>query len=137
MTYSAADQRALEEVSLSTINEVELSDSIKDLKPTKSRHGTAYFAMQTPDTTKVGPWTTTVYVGGNLARPIALSVRFSNHASYGGDAVWLNEKLLFLRVTRGRTISTELILDVEAEKFIHAETADYLNLILPCEQKKR
>jgi hypothetical protein len=50
--YSAADTRALAEISLTSITQAQLSQSIKDLKPTKSRHGTAYFAMRTPDTMK-------------------------------------------------------------------------------------
>ena len=85
---------------------------------------------------KAGPWTTTVFVGGNLTRPIGLSITFSDHASYGVDAAWMNEKLLFLRVARGRIISTELILDVEAGKFIYVETADSSMLIVPCDQKR-
>lgn len=92
--------------------------------------------MRTPDTMKVGPWTTVLFVGGNLTRPIGLSVTFSDRASYGVDAAWVSEKLLFLRVARGRIISTELILDVETGKFIYVETADRLMLIIPCEQKR-
>ena len=37
--YSAADQRALEEISLTSITQAQLSQSIKDLKPTKSGMG--------------------------------------------------------------------------------------------------
>lgn len=134
--YSAPDQRALDEVSVTPITQAQLNESIKDLTRTKSRHGTAYFAMRTADTIKVGPWTTIVFIGGNLGRPIGLSVSFSNHASYGVDAVWINEKLLFLRVARGRVVSMELILDVEAQRVIYVEQADSLILVLPCDQKR-
>lgn len=38
-----------------------------------------------------------------------------------GEVRWLNEKLLFMRAWWGRLMATDLIYDVERERFIHAE----------------
>ena len=43
--YSAPDPQALKEVSVTSITQAQLSQSITGLKPTKSWYGTAYFAM--------------------------------------------------------------------------------------------
>ena len=63
-------------------------------------------------------------VRGNAARALDLSVTFLNHASGGVRANWLNERLLFLQAWRGRIVSTDLILDVEAKEFVHRDTAN-------------
>lgn len=38
-----------------------------------------------------------------------------------GEVRWLSEKLLFMRAWWGRLVATDLIYDVERERFIHAE----------------
>jgi hypothetical protein len=41
------------------------------------------------------------------------------------DVRWINEKLLFLRPWWGRIAATDLILDVETERFIYEESVTY------------
>ena len=38
------------------------------------------------------------------------------------DVRWVNEKLIFMRPWRGRIAATDLIFDVEREKFVYAES---------------
>ena len=79
----------------------------------------------------------TVYVFGNRARPLHLSIQFAHHTSVGVRANWINEKLLALQVWRGRIVSTDLILDVEMAKFISREAANYGVLIQPCGERSK
>jgi hypothetical protein len=137
VSYSAPTPEAMHEVSIAPLSASSMNAAISGLDAEKSPHGTAAFVMRRPNTTQSGPWTTTVYVRGNAARPIDLSIKFSNHASGGVRATWLNEKLLFLQVWRGRIVSTDLILDVEAKLFVHREAGNYGILIQPCDSRPK
>lgn len=101
-----------------------------------SPHRTKWVKSKKPDTMRPGPWTTILFVEGNKANPVHLKLEFRDHASYGVDAKWLNEKLIFLQVWWGRIGSTDLILDVETNQVLYCESASYLQLILPCDQKE-
>jgi hypothetical protein len=93
--------------------------------------------MREPDTTKPGPWSTSIEVVGNKARNLRLRLRLSNHISGGVRANWLNEKLLWVQVWRGRIASTDMILDVDTGRFIYQQDANYNSLIVPCAMKIR
>ncbi len=115
------------------------SDEGKQVNSAEKRfspHQTRWVTSNRPDTMRPGPWTTVLFVEGNKANPGYLKLEFRNHASYGVDAKWLNEKLLFLQVWWGRVGSTDLILDVETSQVLYCESASYLKLILPCDQKQ-
>ena len=103
----------------------------------RTPQGTAWFAMREPDTTKPGPWSTSIDIIGNKARKVRLRVRLGNHISGGVRANWLNEKLLWVQVWRGRIASTDMILDVDARRFIYRQDANYNSLIVPCSMKSR
>ena len=85
--------------------------------------------------TEPGPWNTDIQITGNKARPIRLAVRITDHGNGGVRAQWLNEKLLWLQVWRGRIVSTDAILDIEAGRLIWQQDANYNSLILPCSMK--
>jgi hypothetical protein len=127
----------LKQISIDALSRTAVDAQVRGLGPTDSPQGTAAFFLGTPTTTEPGPWSTTVYIRGNAARPISLAVRFSDHGSGGVRAQWLNEKLLFLQVWRGRIVSTDLILDIETQKFVYQESANYAVLILPCDSRPR
>ena len=103
----------------------------------RTPQGTASFVMREPDTTKPGPWSTSIEVVGNKARNLRLRLRLSNHISGGVRANWLNEKLLWVQVWRGRIASTDMILDVDTGRFIYQQDANYNSLIVPCAMKIR
>jgi hypothetical protein len=106
------------------------------LKAEFSPLGTARFFLSKPDFTKPGPWTTTVYVGGNTARPLTVAVRFSDHASYGVKAQWISEKLIHFNVPWGRIVATDLILNLETRDLLYAEEANYGSFLRPCAEKR-
>jgi hypothetical protein len=101
----------------------------------RSPHGTASYSIKEPDTTKPGPWNTDIQISGNLARPARLAVRITDHGNGGVRAQWLNEKLLWLQVWRGRIVSTDAILDIETSRLIWQQDANYNSLTLPCSMK--
>ena len=103
----------------------------------RTPQGTAWFVMREPDTTKPGPSSTSIDVIGNKARNLRLRLRLSDHASGGVRANWLNEKLLWVQVWRGRIASTDMILDVDTGRFIYQQDANYNAFIVPCAMKIR
>lgn len=62
-----------------------------------------------------------------------LKLRFPNHGNEDVKAEWLNEQLLLVRFWLGRIVSVDLILNVEPEKFIYYEAANFGALVQACE----
>lgn len=86
-----------------------------------SPNGAYRFWLRNPDTTLPGPWGAGVIVDNerdvrhlllveDVAGPIA--------------PTWINEKLILLRVAWGRTMSSDLILDVERGEIVFHETVN-------------
>jgi len=117
--------------------EVPQQQELSKLEAAPSPQGTARLFISRPDYMKAGPWTTRAYVVGNTARPLALEIRFDDHASYGVVAKWINEKLIHFHVSWGRIVGTDMILNVETAVFLYAEEANYSITVLPCEEKRR
>lgn len=109
---------------------------LSELQAVISPHGTASLFVSRPDTMRLGPWSTQVFVVGNSARPISVSVTFSDHASYWVKVRWINEKLIWFEVWWGRIVSNQLILDVDSGTVEYAEQADYGIMILSCQEKR-
>jgi hypothetical protein len=105
-------------------------------EPHRSPQGTAFYVTQDPDMSKPGPWSTVVDIFGNGARPLHLRVRIDDHGNGGVRAMWLNEKLLWIQMWRGRIVSTDMVLDIDARRLIYEEDANYNSLIVPCSMKR-
>jgi hypothetical protein len=133
--YSAAAADAMQNISVEAVSAAVFDNQVRGLESEQSTFGTATFFIRKPDTTRPGPWNTAVFVRGNAARPISLAITLTDHATYDVRVRWLNEKLLFLQVWRGRIVSTDLILDVETRQFVYREAANYNALIVPCEDR--
>jgi hypothetical protein len=108
---------------------------VKHAGSRRSPQGTAAYVVREPDTNEPGPWTTEIEVFGNKGRPIHLKIRISDHTSGGVRTRWLNEKLLWLQMWRGRIVSTDMILDIDTRRFIYQEDANYNGLIVRCSMK--
>jgi len=93
--------------------------------------GTGKLFVDQADMTKDAPWTSRVYVVTQSPVANGVIVTVSDHSNGGVRATWLNEKLVFLQVWWGRIRSTDLVLDVGLGRWIYAESADSLALILP------
>lgn len=100
----------------------------------RSPQGTAVYLVKEPDTMKPGPWTIEYEVFGNETRPLHLRIHVLDDAYGRARAKWLNEKLLWIQMWRGRIISTDAILDVETGKYIYKEDATYIST--PCREKR-
>jgi hypothetical protein len=84
-----------------------------------------------PDTTKPGPWSTSVYFGSDANEDV-WKLTFVDAIGAGG-LHWLNEKLVYGEVFWGRIYATEFILDLQQHKFIYREMADYGAMTEPCQ----
>ena len=99
-----------------------------------STHTTSsYSYLSKPDFTQPGPYNTDIAVSGTTAHPVNLTLEFKDHANNDVTPIWLNEKLLFIRVWWGRIVSTDMVLDIETGKFLYAQEANYWSLGEPCE----
>jgi hypothetical protein len=107
------------------------ADISPDKKKTISPQSTRWFVEVDPDYTKTEPHVTTLYIGSPANEKAFLKARFSDYGNTF-SAEWLNEKLIFIQVSWGHVLSSELILDVDEGKFIYNETANYSELVEPC-----
>jgi hypothetical protein len=111
----------------------EVERSVKPVRPNlyRSPQGTKWLEETYPDTTKEGPWSTTLLVGDNHGSLV--KIIFPNHGQGGVHSEWLNEKLLFVQIW-GHIASIDLIFDVERASFIYSETAYYGQVGEPCKE---
>lgn len=135
--YSAVNREWPGSMIVERLNGGEAVESAAKAEPHKSPHGTASYVVCEPDTTKPGPWVTRVEIVGNKARPIRLVVRMQDHLSGGARVRWLNEKLLWLQLWRGRIVSTDAVLNIETGRFVYEEDANDNSFIVPCSMKRR
>lgn len=130
VSYSALDPTFDRKIKLAETTVSGPPSTSPDTK--RSPQGTRYLLLQSPDFSKPGPWTTSVFIGGAGLNGHLMKLTFTDHASGGVHAQWLNEKLLFIDVWWGRIVSTDLILDVDSWTFLYKEDAQYGGLIQPC-----
>lgn len=95
----------------------------------QSPQGTRWMLAPSPDYGKAGPWTTTIFVGGEDQPTVKLVL----HDHEGFTIEWLNEKLLYGTIAWSKSISTDFIFDVEAQKFIYREMENSGDLGQECE----
>src|SRR5688572_1376261 len=62
VSYSAPTPEAMNDISISQVSPSVMTAATRGLTAERSLHGTAAFFLSKPDTTRPGPWTTTVYV---------------------------------------------------------------------------
>ncbi len=91
---------------------------------------TRWMQVVAPDYSKRGPWTTTIWIGTNDDQT---SMKLTIHDHEGFEVEWLNEKLIYGTVSWSKTMSTDFVFDVEAQKFIYREMEDSADLSAPCE----
>ena len=133
VTYQAASAERLQRIEIA--RDVPREDAVAGLEAVRSPQGTARLLIARPDTSKPGPWATQIYAVGNAARPLRLSVRFHDHV-HQVRTHWINEKLVHFQVWWGRLLATDVILDLETAKVLHAEDANHGLLVVPCAEKQ-
>ena len=96
-----------------------------------SPQGTRWLRELDPDYTKTGPWNTTLFIGKNTSNQAFLTMRLLQHGNTL-SAQWINDQLLFVEVWWGRFASSDLIVDVDAGKFVYDKFARYGQMGEPC-----
>ena len=74
-----------------------------------------------PDLTAPPPWNTRIVI--EAERPEAVVVDLRNHGTATAYAVWVNEKLVLVRVWWGRVLGADLLIDAETGEIVWKETA--------------
>jgi hypothetical protein len=138
VTYEPMSARSRQHISIERMAaEAALPAGMGKLPKEKSVQGTAWFYAERADFSKPGPWTTTVFVESNRARPVRLRLTFQDHGNEAVHAIWLNEKLLFIECWWGRFAASDAVIDVETGKIIYAEDAYYGQIGVPCAERAR
>jgi hypothetical protein len=96
-----------------------------------SPQGNRWFINASPDYSKSGPRSTTLYIGNRAGGVGALQATFTDDDKDFAVS-WINDKLLFIQVWWGRIASSDLILDVDKGIFLYDEFAHYGVLVEPC-----
>ena len=73
-----------------------------------------------PDFSAPPPWNTRIVV--EVERPEAVVVELRNHGNATAYAVWVNEKLVLVRVWWGRVLGADLLVDVERGEIVWRDT---------------
>src|SRR4030095_4341285 len=73
-----------------------------------------------PDFSAPPPWSTRVII--EAERPEATVVELRNPGNGAAYAIWLNEKLVLVRVWWGRVIGADVIVDAEKGEIVWKET---------------
>lgn len=96
----------------------EIQDSLnmdeKILSPNQS-----YWYMQHNIETASGDQAGSIYIYNERSELIKLT--FTYYANFSVKMEWINEKLLYLRIWKGRVLAVDLIFDVENESLIYHE----------------
>lgn len=87
---------------------------------TLSPNGAYRFRKVDPDFSGPPPWNTRIVVDSE--KPENVVVELKNHGNATAYAVWVNEKLILVRVWWGRVLGADLLVDVEKAEIVWKET---------------
>lgn len=88
---------------------------------TTSPNGAYRLRKVDPDFSAPPPWNTRIVIENE--RPDAVVVELRNHGNASAYAVWVNEKLVLVRVWWGRVLGADLLVDAEKGEIVWKETA--------------
>ena len=110
-------------------------DSVRHDRPVYSPNKAYWYEITSPDFMKPGPWSTQIHIYNDRDRLLRLTLR--NHGNSVGQAKWINEKLLYVRVWWGRIVGSYVILDVEKETILAQEMVHYGRLLFQQYQQSK
>jgi len=88
---------------------------------TASPNGAYRLRKADPDFSAPPPWNTRIVIENE--RPEAVVLELRNHGNATAYAVWVNEKLVLVRVWWGRVLGADLLVDAERGEIGGKETA--------------
>ena len=128
VTYEPFDQRFATRIAVQPSPDNAVGKGEKQFSPQHSR----FLIVRSPDFSMPGPWATEIRILNVEGDEAPLVLTFTDHADGGVDIHWVNEKLIYGSVWWGRIVSTDFIFDVDSQKFVYREMANYGELIEPC-----
>jgi hypothetical protein len=87
---------------------------------TPSPNGAYRLRKIDPDFTGPPPWNTRIVVDNERAENVVVELR--NHGNASAYAIWINEKLILVRVWWGLVLGADLVVDVEKGEIVWKET---------------
>ena len=138
VSYSKPSSESLQKIKIErfSLTDEQLRE-LAALPKTTAEFGSRWLVEQRPDTMRPGPWTTRLYIFDATAGHQCVRVELTDHASYDVQRTWLNDKMLFVRVSWGRIVSTDFVLDTEAIRFAYVEDANYFRLVYSQEESSQ
>ena len=88
---------------------------------TVSPNGAYRLRKVDPDFSAPPPWNTRIVIENERPESVVLDLR--NHGNASAYAVWVNEKLVLVRVWWGRVLGADLLVDAEKGEIVWRETA--------------
>ena len=138
VSYSKPSSESLQKIKLERVS---LTDEqfreLAVLAKTTAGFGSRWLVEHRPDTMRPGPWTTRLYIFDATDTRHCVRVELTDHASYDVQRTWLNDKMLFVRVSWGRIVSTDFVLDTETMRLAYAEDANYFRLVYSQEESSQ
>ena len=135
VSYSKPSPDSLQKIK---IERVSLTDEqfreLATVPKTTAEFGSRWLVEHRPDTMRPGPWTTRLYIFDAADARHCVRVELTDHASYDVQRTWLNDKMLFVRVSWARIVCTDFVLDTETTRFAYAEDANYFRLVYSQEE---
>ena len=94
---------------------------LKDLPKSKTDNGARWLVEEKPDTMRGGPWNTQLYIFDTAGTNDCVCVKLLDHAGADVHHIWLNDKMLFVKVWFGRIAWTDFVLDAETRRLVYIE----------------
>jgi hypothetical protein len=128
VVYTPFDKTYSKRIIFKSVTDTE--DPPQNARKEYSPERNMWMAAVEPDTSKPGPWNTSIYFGSNSNEEV-WKLTFVDQQ--GAGVKWLSEKLVFGQDWWGRIYATEFVLDIQQHKFIYMEMANYGATTEPCE----
>ena len=128
VVYTPFDKTYSKRIIFKSVTDTE--DPPQNARKEYSPERNMWMAAVEPDTSKPGPWNTSIYFGLNSNEEV-WKLTFVDQR--GGGVKWLSQKLVFGQAWWGRIYATEFVLDIQQHKFIYMEMANYGAMTEPCE----
>jgi hypothetical protein len=123
--YTSMDPKFAARMVAEDTDEARPSGSIR----TSPQH-TRWILPGSPDYSKAGPWTTSIWIGEG---DDSTTVKLTLHDHEGFSIEWLNEKLVYGTVSWSKALNTVFIFDVENKKFLYREMENSSEMAQACD----
>ena len=122
LSYSKPSSETLHQIKIKRISlSREQFQKLNTFPMSKTENGVRWLLEEKPDTMREGPWHTRLYIFDATDTHHCLSIELVDHSSSEVHHVWLNDKMLFVRVWFGRIAWTDFVLNTETGRLAYIE----------------